>query len=266
METVILCPYELDADGVVHYYFSEDYFEIRYSLNFNEKSRVATLWGLSSKKPFNYPCKIDIPLVKNGRAEGVRQLSCKDLGINGYSLTDIDTFALICKSPIGLCVAALGYGGLTWNISYSIGRILKDEDDSVLYDCRKKLEKLKKPSVKESDYKWVLDGLKTAAFRLEKIHDEPLEGYRWYKYTKDLFPFGISIYAHLTDTEEFAKAYQNGRECLLGLRDMCHTALAMKCNHNPFVNAQDVAVFVNGYWIAGVGLFPEGQFFEIPCT
>ena len=264
MKTVILCPYELNVDGVVNYYALGDALEIRYSLNFEDENRVAVLWGLSSKKPYGIPCKIDIPLVKSGRAEGVKRICEKSLGSVGYNISDIDTFALVCKSPIGLCIAALGFGGLSWNITHSIDRLLNEREDYVLDKCRTKLMDIRRTTAKTIGYATVTAGLEDAKSKLEKSFDAPLKDYSWYIYSKDLFPFNISIYKHLTHTEEFQKAYQNSGICLLGIKDMCHTVLAMKSTYNPFVNAEDVCIYAGGYWIAGVGLLSEGQFFEKP--
>ncbi len=262
MKTVILCPYELNVDGVVNYYALKDCLEIRYNLNFEDENRVATLWGLSSKKPYGIPCKIDIPLVKNGRAEGEKRICEKTLGSSGYIINDIDTFALVCKSPIGLCIAAVGFGSLSWNITHSIDRLLKSGEDSVLDKCRSILTDIRRNTAKPTGYVAVTAGLKAAKEKLVKSNDAPLKDYSWYVYNKDLFPFNLSIYKHLVYTAEFQKAYQNSGICLLGIKDTCHTALAMKSTHNPFVNAEDAGIYADGYWIVGVGLLPEGQFFE----
>ena len=266
MKTVILCPFELNIDGIVHYYVTKEGLEIRYHLNFGSEKRVATLWGLSSRKPNNVPCKIDIPFVKNSMAEGLKVISEGNLSMLGYNLGDIDTFALTCKSPIGHCLSALGYGGLSWNITYSIGRISEARQKTVMQECIKNLDKIKKHSNSPDTYTPILKGLAAADQNLRKTSFVPLDGYTWYKYEKDVYPFDMSIYAHLTDTQEFAKAYQSGRVCYLGIRDVCHTALALESKFNPFTNAEDVTVFLNGYWIVGIGLLPEGQFFEKVLT
>ena len=266
MKTVILSPYELNSEGVVYYYCRDGFLEVRYSINFREENRVATLWGLSSKKPSGYPLKIVIPLVENGRAEGSVQLAQKDLAIGGYNLKDIDTFALVCKSPIGMCVASLGFGGLNWNISYSIDRLCREKEQRVLDECSTLLENPVSPNTDQDAYRFVITELKASERRLCKASVSPLGGYNWYIYPFDVFPFNMSIYRHLTSAPEFEKAYQNNRICFLGIGNVCHTALAIKSERNPFVNAEDASVYINGHWIVGVGLLPEGQCFEKPDT
>jgi len=263
METIIITPYNLKAEGTAEYYVNKSYLSVRYSINTKEKNTVMRLWALSSKKPSNSPLKTDVPVFENGTAHGVKNITEVELGICGYNLSDIDTFVLTYEQDGDTKIAAAGFGGLKWNIAHVFDRNCKKEDINPVKKAEDLLYKLKGLCKGTGDYKAVVKGIIRACTLLKESNCIPLSDYSWYHFDKNVFPLSLGIYNHLTLTSEFNKAYQKSRICLWGVKDVCHTAIAVYSeNENPFVNAMDCAIYENGFWITGVLLNEEGQYFE----
>ncbi len=263
MEVVIISPFAADADGVVEYFIKDEKLCIRYSLNCRDSFKQGRLWAMSASKPGNMPFCIDFPRFAGECASGSRDISSVELGVLGYLPGDIDTFALTYGFGTSVHIGAIGYRYLKWNISYSIGRILKNENKNPVSNAAELLCRLKKPSVDSSYYRALQKSVMALGQKLPKCNQSPLAGYEWYHFKGEVYPLNISIYKHLTQTSQEAFCRDFQKRLLFGVGGNGHTALACKTNGaNPFENAADCAVKTGCFWVVGVWLNFDGQYFE----
>ena len=259
METIILNAVSAEIEGIVECTKKDNLLMVQYSLISKERPRVMRLKALSSKKPCNTPVKIDVPVFERGRAWGKKEISLSELAMSGYVPRDIDTFVLTFEDKSQTRIAATGFGGLRWDISYQIDRICDQKEKNPVYSGGKLLEKLKAEKDSAKDKSEIIRALSHAGKSLEKVKENPLNGYNWYRFDKRVYPLGLSIFTHITENMD------NCREgaILIGIKGDGHTAVAVKGNKdNPFATALDCSVHINGYWIVGVCFKEDGQYFE----
>ncbi len=263
MNTVILRPMALDVDGVVEYYIKNSSLTVRYNVNSNESKEILRFVALSSRKPANMPLKLDVPVFDGGSASGKKTLSLSDAAHSGYNLGDIDTFALIFEEKTNTKIASAGFASLHWNISYYASRSLGRENTNPTKKAEKLLSRIKKKPVSDEEYDNVLRYVKYAFSKYNQSELIPNSEYKWYNFDCWENPIQLSSVKHLIYTEEFTKAYQDSGICLIGTNGIDRIAIAMKTDDkNPFVTADDCSTKENGFWLTGILLKKDGQYFE----
>jgi len=263
METVILRPFSSDMDGIVEYSTYGGRVKLKYSLKRRDTSdnRIYKLMLFSSIKPSNVPIIADTPEFKGETAFGSRTIDNGTLSINGYSAEDIDTFALTLKENGRFDIASVGFGRLSWEVmSASV------TDDAPYDPALKRAYDLldsQKESVDFDTYQSVIFKLNSLKKTLKKSFLNPLGSYEWYELSQSRVPLNISSFEHLLTDEVFKNTIENGTSLLMGIGDDGAVAFcAADTDTNPFENALDCTVRRGRFWLVGVRLKDDGQYFE----
>ena len=263
METIIINSDNGKTSGVIECSKKDNKLTVCYNLTSDKSKRIMRLRGLSSKKPHNFPLRIDVPIFERGRAQGKKEISAIDLGMQGYNARDIDTFVLTYEDKCKTEVAATGFEGLIWDISYSIGRISETKSEEPLRNTEKLLNKLKLNKENKSSKNKIIDAIYAAEKLLCKTGHNPCEKYRWYSFSGEVYPFGLGIFRHITENLDCHREEALSDRLLVGVGAEGHAVLAIeKEGKNPFKIAEDCAVFKDGYWLVGVSFKDDGQYFE----
>lgn len=257
MKTAFIIPYDADVSGVIDCYVRGNALVVNYSICFKNTVGVVRIFGLSSRKPCNKPLKIHVPVFEGSTAAGKKEVDEAAIAYYGYCPEDIDTFVLTLAN--NKQIAGAGFASLSWNVV----KAMKEAAHEHIEKIEDIAERIKEAPLTENAYKNVTVGIDEFCQKLIVADVSPVDGYNWYKNPKNVYPLELSAYKHITDTDEFYKAHQNSRQYLFGIKDICHTALALECEgNNPFVTAADCAVYTNGFWVVGVWLGKDGQYFE----
>ena len=263
METIIINSTNGKMSGVIEYSEKDEQLIIRYNMTSHESKKIISLRALSSKKPHNIPLKGDVPVFEKGRAKGERKISTTDLGMQGYNAGDIDTFVLTYDDKCKTEVVASGFGGLIWDISYPITRLLKIKSENPLHFSEKLLDKLRLNKENKLSKNKIIDALHRAEKLLTGTRHNPCERYRWYGFSKEVYPFGLSIFRHIIENMDCYAEEGFSDSLLVGIGEEGHVALAIgETEKNPFKTAEDCTVLKNGYWIVGACFKEDGQYFE----
>jgi len=262
MKTVILTPVNSGVDGVVEYCEKDGKLLVNYQINNKKKKGILRLAAMSSKKPNNCALSVDVPDFSKYPATGRAEISSLQLACMGYVPRDIDTFVLFCKNEKGIETVCVGFRSLLWDISYPIDRLCYISREEIPQKTLNLLESIKNPMPCTKTYKEVVEKVFRQISELAYVQDCPVEGYDWHKLNVPEETIELSSVRHLVETERFLKAYQKSRILLVGKKNKNILALALKYNgHNPFDNAEDCALKKGDYWIVGILLEEDGQYF-----
>ncbi len=261
METVILRPYGSEVQGVAEYFIKGNTLSVKYDINTEDETRLMHLVALSSKKPLNMPYKLKTPVFYGKRASGKEEIPSMDLALLGYDPKDIDTFSLLFKRHGKFHIASIGFSSLSWDINLALKRM--EENSNPVEKAQKLLCKIKRPDFNISLYKSALDSISAFEKEAKKSKEIPMEDYRWYEEDAGFSISGISAIDHLTQRVEFLEDFGEDKKYLVGIKDKTHIAIGIKhTGENPFLNAPDCAVKKGEFWIAGILLKEDGQYFE----
>lgn len=254
-----------EISGFLEYSVKSGLIEINYRIKCDIKTDTfLKIYALSSKKPFNKPLIADTLEFKENTATGICSISHSSLFENGYLENDIDTFAVaksdFSEKPISACFA-----GEKWDVDGAFKRHgisetknPKNHAIEVLNSIKEKM-KTNDPNIQK---RW-LEKLEEATKNLKISDVSLLSGYTWYEIENMKPPIPISSYRHLLFVTEVMTEFEKCGHYLLGIKNDGHTALAIKSERfNPFINANDCVIKLDGYFIVGVYLASDGQYFE----
>lgn len=261
METVILRPYNIETEGVAEYFIKGNTLSVKYDINSKDEARIMHLVALSSKKPLNMPYKLKTPVFYGKRASGKEEIPSMDLAILGYDPKDIDTFALLFKNKGKFYIASIGFSSLAWDINLALKRL--EENSNPVEKAQKLLCKIKRSDFDISLYKKATDSVLAFEMKKTKSAEMPMEDYRWYDIDENFYIPEISAIGHITQSIEFLEDLGEDKRFLMGIKDKSHIAIGIKhTGENPFSNAPDCAVKKGGFWVVGILLKEDGQYFE----
>lgn len=272
METLIFDAFIGNVSGFTEYYTTDGSIYITYNIksDIGLENEIFKIYALSSKKPFNKPVIADTLEFKSGIAGESRRISRSSLEQNGFSDSDIDTFAVVKIDTNGNAEAVIAacFASLKWDIAgaflnkseMNIAKI-KDpaERGREVLESIKERTKTKDPA---AQMLW-LTILSDAVRSMKKSDISPVQGYEWYISEDIRPPVELSAYKHLLFVTEVMTEFDRQGFYLFGVKGRSHTAVAIKSDgFNPFVTASDCAVKIDDYFTVGVYLAPDGQYFE----
>ena len=251
-----------EISGFLEYSVKNSLIEINYRIKGDIKTDTfLKIYVLSSKKPFNKPLIADTLEFKENTASGSCVISHSTLLQNGYLESDIDTFAVakadFSEKPISAC-----FDGIRWDISgaFKTAELSNPKKHAieVLNSIKDKM-KTNNPDIQKL---W-LEKLNETVKNLKVSDISPLSDYTWYEIESMKPPIPISSYRHLLFVTEVMTEFEKYGHYLLGIKNDGHTALAVKSERfNPFINANDCAIKLDDYFVVGIYLAPDGQYFE----
>lgn len=263
METVIMRPFSSDMDGIAEYSVLGGRLKLKYSIKRRdvEDNRIYKLVLLSSVKPSNSPVIADTPEFKGQFAFGSKVIASATLCVKGYNAEDIDTFALVLKEDENMTLVSVGFSRLCWEVQSVATALESYTSDPALTRARNTLESLKKTANADT-YRDIIGKLESLKNTLTKSDLNPHSGYEWYELYKKQIPLKISSFEHVLTDRVFDITAESGG-LLLGIGNSGATALASVDEEvNPFENASDCSVRRGRFWIVGIRLKEDGQYFE----
>lgn len=254
METVIMRPMEKNITGAVEYTPLGRSLKLRYSISKDDtdEAGICKLMLLSSLKPSNPPVVADTMEFKGKTAWGEVTISENSLAFCGYYPSDIDTFILFQKEQKS--VLSAGFGRLYWDVCR---RICQDIPlDPAVLKAKEIADRIPQNVDYEAYQNAIMSVMKLRS-ELQTTSQNPISSFEWFVMAEYKLPNGISSLCHLLPPEVFDVI----GKVLVGFDGEQTIVLAAKSDTNPFENALDCSVFSNGYWLVGVRLTPEGQYF-----
>ena len=266
MKTLIFEDKSNKFSGFLEYFVLNGAIEINYNIKGEISQNIfLKIYALSSKKPFNKPIIADTLEFKANVASGKCRISNSSLLQNGFKESDIDTFAIAKSDFSENPVVAACFTTTKWDIGGAFKGIEVCEVKNPAQRGKEILNSIKE-KIKTNDpnfQKEWLSELLNAVEEMKKSDESPLSDYSWYILDSMKPPLPLSAYRHLLFVTEVMTEFEKCGHYLFGIKKDGHTALALKAERfNPFVNANDCAVKADDYFIVGVYLAPEGQYFE----
>ena len=261
LQTVILKSFSFPLSGVVDYRTTDGGLKLSYSIKRGEDCGIVKLLLLSSLRPAGGVVVADTPEFCDKMAVGEKKLTSSDLALAGYDAQDIDTFVVAAKKAPGYSVLAAGFGRLIWDIASAIDSAGHRTAHDSLQGAEEALSSLKSPAQ--------VGAHSGAITRLNALHDTlvksslvPCGGFEWYELPKLSVPMESSAYEHILTPKARSLIAYSGCPLLFGIGSGGMSALATaKTGENPFENAEDCTIDVNGFYVVGVWFGGDGQYF-----
>lgn len=268
MNTLLFEETDICNGGFIEYGARHGGLFLKYSIKFKiNTDSIFKLVALSSEKPFNVPIVADTIEIKNLSADSQREISHETLVRHGYLADDADTFVLVQKCPDGSwgTVATRCFGGNVWNadnvFEAGLTTVMQTpaQRGKQILNSIKELTKCRTPQTAK---KWA-EAASLAASSMEKAQEAPVAGYEWYISHDIRPPVALSAYRHLLYVAPVINCFERYGAYLFGLAGGGRTALAVRSDGaNPFINADDCATKVENWWVVGIYLGDDGQYFE----
>jgi len=267
LQTLIFKSESESISGFIEYNNTNSEIEICYNIEADILPiGFLKLYILSSKNPFNKPIIADTLEFKSQIATGKRIFSRTYLFENGFKDAMPDTFAIVKTDGSGNAdsIEAVCFEKSEWEVEKVLKTIGICQSESPVKRGARIMKSIKERS-RNTDpqiQKIWLDRLLKTVVKMKKSDISPVEDYTWYISEDMRPPLPLSAYRHLLFVTEVMTAFDKNGFYLFGIKDDGHTALSIKSNRNPFVNANDCSVKINDFFTVGVYLAPDGQYFE----
>ncbi len=264
METLILKPFDSDMEGVIEFSMSGDSLKVRYCIKYNQPESIVKLFLASALKPNNVPVVAHTLEFRSGSATGEKTISSYDAAYNGYRLGDIDTF-LVAKADEGnLTLLSSAFSGLYWDAESALSRLQPQKVDRSLFNAQRILQGRVRENCPDG-YAQVISQLHKVTENLPVCKVGPLSHLKWYTMERYDIPISAGAYEHILTPDAKKVIAESGQPLLFGVGDSGFTALAAKnISKNPFDNASDCTVVIDGYFVVGVQFKENGQYFARP--
>ena len=233
---------------------------------FVPQGHVYKLYALCSSKPGNQPLVIDTPEFCIDEAAGKKRFSKQCLLEQNLFADEIDTFVIADKnlSDNTQRVIATGFERDSWNVDL-VFENAKITVESPLERAAEVLEKIKSRTARSdaSLCKYWRDAVNMSCQNTPRSKNCPSDKYEWYSFANIIPPVELGAYEHILFCARTVRAFAKNKEYLFGVGEGGHTAVALReeCI-NPFENADDCAVKIGDYYVVGVYLGNDGQYFE----